>query len=215
MREAGLTGICRRKPHGCTKRKESYEPYPDLVQRDFQAAGPNQLWVADLTEHPTGEGKLYLASVIDVYSRKVVGWSMSARATAEFAGEALNMALYRRQPGGQLVHHSDHGSQYTATVYTERMSKAGLLGSMGTVGDALDNAVAESFYASLETELLSRQRWETRSQLRTAVFSYIEGFYNRRRRHSTLSYLSPDDFERERAEGRPKQDAADLTVAAT
>jgi putative transposase len=215
MREAGLRGVCRRRRRGCTKRADSYEPYPDLVERDFRAAAPNRLWVADLTEHPTGEGKLFLASVIDVYSRRVVGWSMSARATADFASEALSMALCRRQPEEQLVHHSDHGSQYTATVYSQRMTEAGLLGSMGTVGDALDNAVAEAFYASLQTELLDRRRWESRGQLRTAIFSYIEGFYNRRRHHSTLGYLSPEDFERESTGEKPKQDAAALAAATT
>ena len=215
MHDDGLRGVCRRRRHGCTKRADSYEPYPDLVGRDFRAVAPNRLWVADLTEHPTVEGKLYLASVIDAYSRRVVGWAMSARATADFAREALNMALHRRQPEGQLIHHSDHGCQYTATAYTERMSKAGLLGSMGTVGDALDNAVAESFYASLQTELLDRRQWQSRSQLRTAVFGYIEGFYNRRRRHSKLGYLSPVEFERESAAQRPKQDAAALNVATT
>lgn len=215
MREAGLQGICRRKRHGCTKRRENYEPYPDLVKRRFQATGPNQLWVADLTEHRTGEGKLCLASLIDVHSRRVVGWSMSDKLTAEVAREALDMALARRRPAGPLVHHSDHGSQYTAKLYTSRIRKTGLLGSMGTVGDALDNAVAESFYASLQTELLDRQSWKTMRQLRTEVFSYIEGFYNRRRRHSGLGYLSPEEFERRSAGARPKPEVTELEVAAT
>jgi len=215
MREAGLCGVYPRRRRGCTKRAESYEPYPDLVKRDFRADAPNKLWVADLTEHPTDEGKLFLATVLDVYSRRVVGWSMSARATAKFACKALDMALSRRQPAEQLIHHSDHGCQYTAMVYSQRMDKAGLLGSMGTVGDALDNAVAEAFYSSLQKEVLNQRRWTSRGQLETALFRYLEGFYNRRRRHSTLGYLSPEEFERKIAQEAPKQDAAILAVATT
>ena len=143
--------------------------WPDLVHREFTAAAPDQLWVGDLTQHRTDEGWLYLAVVID----------------------AVNMAVWNRRPAQGVIHHSDHGAQYTSLVFSRRLQEAGIIGSMGSVGDALDNAVAESFYATLQTELLDRQPWPTRAGLRTAIFEYIEAFYNRRRRHSTLGYLSP------------------------
>jgi len=195
MRLAGLAGVHRRRPWGCTRRDERHEPQPDLVRRDFTASGPNQLWVADLTQHRTDEGWLYLATVLDVFSRRVVGWAMGARAETELVLGALDMAVWNRGPQPGVVHHSDHGGQYTSLAFTTRLREAGILGSMGTVGDALDNAVAESFFATLQTELLDRGRWPTRRALTTEIFSYIEGFYNRTRRHSTLGYLSPKDYE--------------------
>jgi transposase InsO family protein len=149
-----------------------------------------------MTEHPTAEGKVYLSAVIDIFSRKVVGWSMGDRPLADLVVGAVNMAVWNRQPNPGLIHHSDHGAQYTSLVMGRTLREAGILGSMGTVGDALDNAVAESFFATLQTELLNRHTWSTRQELMSAIFDYVEAFYNRRRRHSTLGYLSPDEFER-------------------
>ena len=195
MREVNIVGIYRRRPHGCTRRDPEREPYPDLVQRNFTADAPNQVWVADLTQHRTAEGWVYLAVVLDLFSRMVVGWAMGDRATAELVVEAVNLAVWRRKPKTPVIHHSDHGSQYTSLLFTSRLQEAGIQGSMGSVGDALDNAVAESFYATLQTELLDRQSWPTRESLRLAIFEYIEVFYNRCRRHSALGYLSPMEFE--------------------
>ncbi|WP_324717959.1 IS3 family transposase [Carboxydochorda subterranea] len=166
------------------------------MPRAFTADAPSRLWVADLTQHPTDEGWLYLATVLDAFSRRVVGWAMAERATAELVIDALDMAVWNRRPRGELVHHSDHGARYPSLAFSRRLEAAGILDSMGSVGDALDNAVAESFFATLQTELLNRAPWPTRQALKTAVFEYIEAFYNRRRRHSALGYLSPEDFER-------------------
>lgn len=196
MRRAGLVGAHRRRRFGITRRNPKKTPAPDLVKRQFTPTGPNGLWVADMTQHVTDEGFLYLAVVIDAFSRMVVGWSMGDRPTAELAIEAVNMAVWNRRPDPGLIHHSDHGAQYTALAFGRTLKEAGILGSMGTVGDALDNAVAESFFATLQTELLDRCHWKTRQMLTTAIFEYIEVFYNRKRRHSTLGYLSPVDFER-------------------
>jgi len=195
MREANLIGVHRRRLKGCTKRDPARPSYPDLVERSFTAAAPNQLWVADITQHYTSEGWLYLAVIIDLFSRIIAGWSMSDRPDAGLVTGALNMAVWNRNPEKGLVHHSDHGSQYTSLVFSQRLQDTGLLGSMGTVGDALDNAAAESFYATLQTELLDRNSWPTRSLLKSAIFEYIEAFYNRKRRHSTLNYLTPVEFE--------------------
>lgn len=195
MRQSNLVGVHRRKPTCCTKRDPARPSFPDLVQRSFTASTPNQLWVADITQHPTGEGWLYLAVIIDIFSRAVAGWSMGSRAMSDLVVNALNMAVWNRRPGSGLIHHSDHGSQYTSLVFSKRLEEAGILGSMGTVGDALDNAVAESFYATLQTELLDRNTWPTRQCLRSTIFEFIEGFYNRRRRHSSLEYLAPMEFE--------------------
>jgi len=195
MREANLVGVHRRRLKGCTRRDPARPSYPDLVERSFTAAAPNQLWVADITQHYTSEGWLYLAVIIDLFSRIIAGWSMSDRPIAELVVNALNMAVLNRKPDCGLIHHSDHGSQYTSLVFSQRLQDTGLLGSMGTVGDALDNAAAESFYATLQTELLNRNNWPTRSILRSAIFEYIEVFYNRKRRHSALNYLTPVEFE--------------------
>jgi len=195
MRQANLVGVHRRRLKGCTKRDPLRTSFPDLVQRSFTAAAPNQLWVADITQHATGEGWLYLSVVLDVFPRAVVGWSMGERPTSDLVVDALNMATWNRRPGKGLIHHSDHGAQYTSLVFSRRLQDAGILGSMGSVGDALDNAAAESFYATLQTELLDRYTWPTRQCLRSAIFEYIECFYNRRRRHSALGYLSPAEFE--------------------
>ena len=195
MCEEDLVGVHRRKYNGCTKRDPARPVYPDLVERCFTATEPNQLWVADITQHDTSEGWLYLAVIIDLFSRIVAGWSMGNRAVADLVVSALNMAVWNRRPEAGLIHHSDHGSQYTSLTFSQRLNDTGIIGSMGTVGDALDNAVAESFYATLQTELLDRYSWPTRSKLRSAIFEYIEAFYNRKRRHSSLEYLSPAEFE--------------------
>lgn len=195
MREAGLRGIHRRRKRGSTRRDPARPSYADLVKRTFTADTPDRLWVADITQHMTAKGWLYLAVVIDAYSRKVVGWSMALHLQAELVIKALEMAVWNRRPSPGLIHHSDHGSQYTLLSFGERLEQARLLGSMGKVGDALDNAVAESFFATLQVELLDRQQWQTRQQLMTAIFDYIEVFFNRQRLHSTLGYLSPSEFE--------------------
>ena len=196
MHKAGLVGVHRRRPRGMTHRNPAQEPSMDLVKRQFTPEAPNRLWVADMTEQTTGEGKLYLAVVIDAFSRMVIGWSMGDRPVADLAVDAVNMAVWNRRPDPGVIHHSDHGAQYTAIAFGRTLKEAGILGSMGTVGDALDNAVAESFFATLETELFDRYTWSSRQELTSAIFEYIEGFYNRRRRHSTLGYLSPLDYER-------------------
>lgn len=162
MREAGLVGVHRRRKRGSTRRDPARPSYSDLVQRSFTPNTSDRLWVADITQHKTEEGWLYLAVVIDAYSRKVVGWSMAEHLQAELVIKALQMAVWNRQPSPGLVHHSDHGSQYTSLAFGQRLEKVGILGSMGTVGDALDKAVAESFFATLQVELLDRQRWSTR-----------------------------------------------------
>ena len=196
MRRANLVGVHRRRLKGCTKHDPSRPSFPDLVKRSFTATAPNQLWVADITQHATGEGWLYLAAVLDIFHRAVVGWSMGERLTADLVVDALNMAIWNRRPGKGLIHHSDHGAQYTSLVFSRRLEDAGIHGSMGSVGDALDNATAESFNATLQTELLDQHNWPTRQCLRSAIFEFIEGFYNRKRRHSALDYLFPAEFEK-------------------
>lgn len=195
MKKAGIEGISRRKRWGTTRRNPHAIAAPDLVKRQFTADAPNKLWVADITQHGTREGWLYVAGVIDVFSRMVVGWSMGERATSTLVVDALNMAVRVRAPKPGLIHHSDQGAQYTSFRYGSRLNQAGILGSMGTAGDAYDNALSESFWASLQTELLDRYTWRTRAELRSAVFQYIEIFYNRQRLHSALGYLSPLEFE--------------------
>ena len=196
MREAGLQGVSRRRAKGITRRNPKRPSFDDRVERQFTAKYPDRLWVADITQHKTDEGWLYLAVILDAYSRKVIGWSMAEHLRAELVIDALNMAIRNRRPTQELIHHSDHGSQYTSLAFGKRLEQADILGSMGSVGDALDNAVAESFFATLQTELLDRQSWNIRQQLKTAIFEFIEVFYNRQRRHSTLQYLSPFEFER-------------------
>ena len=196
MRQATVVGVHRRKTTGVTRRDPKREAYGDLVERQFTPEAPNKLWVADVTQHQTAEGWLYLAVIIDAYSRLVVGWAMNERFTAELVLSALEMALRNRQPEEGVIHHSDHGSQYTSLSFGQRLEQAGVWGSMGRVGDALDNAVAESFFASLQTELLNRYAWPTRQRLRSAIFEFIEVFYNRQRWHSTLRYLTPVEFGR-------------------
>jgi putative transposase len=195
MRVAGVRGCHRRRFH-TTRRDPARPSAPDLVERAFVAAAPDQVWVADMTYVPTQQGFLFLAVVLDVCSRRVVGWSMAAHLRTELVLAALEMALQHRRPPAGLIHHSDHGSQYTAAAFQERCQRAGVRSSMGSVGDCFDNALAESFFATLECELLMRTRWRTHLEARTALFDFIEVFYNRQRRHSALGYLSPEAFER-------------------
>ncbi len=198
MRQAGLQGVSRRRLHRptTTVRDEAATPARDLVQREFPATAPNLLWVADITYIPTLEGFLYLAAVLDVCTRRCVGWAMRHTLATEIVTAALDMAIQRARPQAGLIHHSDHGSQYTSTVFGQRCAEAGIVPSMGTVGDAYDNALAESFFATLECELIDREQFITREDARTKVFDYLETFYNPRRRHSALDYLSPIAYER-------------------
>jgi len=170
------------------------------VQRAFSVDAPDLRWYADITEHPTDEGKLYLASVLDAFDKQVVGWSMGENATAELVVNAVEMAISRRNPAIAPVHHSDRGTQYTSIAFSERLEQLGLRASMGSRGDAYDNAVIESWHATLQTELLDRQDWRARDQLRTAIFHFIEVFYNRQRLHSSLGYHSPAEFHRRYAQ---------------
>lgn len=195
MRSAGLAGVCRRSVR-TTRRDGAQRPAADLVHRAFTAAAPDQLWVADITYLPTAAGFLYLAVVLDAFSRRVVGWSMAPHLRTELVLNALEMARGNRRPAAGLIHHSDHGCQYTSLAFGAHCRDAGITLSMGSVGDCYDNALAESFFATLECELIARCRWTTPAEARMAVFDYIEGFYNPRRRHSALAYLSPADFER-------------------
>jgi putative transposase len=203
MCEHGLQGVHRRRRGGLTRRDPAATPAPDLVQRRFAPPGPDQLWVADITQQHTDQGWLYLAVILDAFSRRVVGWSMTDHLRTELVLDALEMAISQRQPPPGLICHSDHGCQYTSFAYGRRLHASGLIASMGTVGDALDNAVAESFFATLECELLDRHPWPTRAGLRTAIFDFIEVFYNRQRRHSTLDYASPINYEQQHAPAAP------------
>jgi putative transposase len=196
LRIAGLQGCHRRKGPRTTRRRPDTAPAPDLVKRDFVAAAPDRLWVADITYVSTWMGFLYLAVVLDVYSRRVVGWAMAEHLRSELVIEAVEMALWRRRPSDGVIHHSDQGSQYTSLAFGRRLREAGMMASMGSRGDCFDNAMAESFFATLECELLARQRFPTRNAARMALFDYIEGFYNSHRRHSALDYLSPAAYER-------------------
>lgn len=195
MRQAGLSGMVRRRKGKTTVSVPGIATAPDLVRRDFAPDAPNRLWVADLTEVATWEGKLYLAVVIDCYSRRCVGWAMAEHMRAELVVEALEMAIWQRRPDAGLVHHSDRGGQYVSLIFGQSARAAGIDISMGAKGCALDNAVAEAFFATLKRELTRRCAWPTRRELQSAVFAWIEGWYNRRRLHSTLGYLSPEQFE--------------------
>ena len=198
MREARLVGVHRRRWAAPTTRPawRATTTAPDLVRRDFRAAGPDRLWVADITDLPTREGALHLAAIVDVFSRRVVGWSMADHLRTSLVLAALDAALAARDPGPGLVHHSDRGTQYTSLALGARLRESGIAASMGAPGTAYDNAMAESFFASLETELIDRSAWATRAEAALAVFDWIERFYNRTRIHSGLGYLSPDEFER-------------------
>ncbi len=198
MYRAGIEGVSRRRRAWTTRRDRDARPAPDLVDRDFSAQGPDQLWVADITYVPTWAGFLYLAVVVDAWSRRVVGWSMANHLRTELVLDALDMALGQRGAAG-VIHHSDQGCQYTSIAFGLRCRKAGVQPSMGSVGDCYDNAMAESFFATLECELLDRTRFPTQAEARIAIFDFIEGFYNPSRRHSSLGYLAPIEFERQHA----------------
>jgi putative transposase len=200
LRQAGLRGVSRRKWPATTVRAPHGRPAPDLVQRAFRATGPNQLWVADITYVPTATGFLYLAVVLDVWSRRIVGWAMTTHLRTSLVVAALDMAIAQRQPTA-VIHHSDQGCQYTALEFGRRCREAHVRPSMGSVGDCYDNAMCESFFATLECELLERVTRRTPAEARAAVFDFIEGWYNPTRRHSALDYLSPNDFERRAAPG--------------
>ena len=204
MRAAGISGLVARKRGRTTIRVPGVRVADDLVQRDFRPAGPDVLWVADITYLRTWEGWLYLAAVQDAYSRRIVGWSMADHMRAELVVDALQMGLHRRRPGPGLVHHTDQGSQYVSLAFGQKARDAGIAVSMGSRGDCFDNAVAESFFATLKKELVHRRSWPTRRELTSEVFEYVEAFYNTTRRHSTLGYLSPAQFENDSMTNNPK-----------
>jgi putative transposase len=195
MRERNIQGATRRKGFKTTIRDKDARPAPDLVNRKFTATAPDQLWVADITYVPTWSGFLFLAVVLDVYSRRVVGWSMATHMRAELVVDALNMAIHNRRPKS-VIHHSDQGSQYTSIAFSKRCESAGVQPSMGSVGDCYDNAMCESFNAILECELLVKHRFRNQREAALAVFDFIEGFYNPRRRHTSIGNISPMEFER-------------------
>lgn len=195
MKVHGLVGTSRRKKSvQAPARNSRPNVAPDLVQRKFVADAPNQLWVADITHIPTWRGFLYVAVIIDVFSRLVVGWGMSTDLGTEVVLTALDMAILRRRPIGVILH-SDQGSQFTSIAYALRCAEAGIRISMGSVADCYDNALCESFNATLECELLAKHRFQTPREAELKIFEFIEGFYNPHRRHSALGYLSPQNFE--------------------
>ena len=197
MREGEMQGAHRRKKGRTTTRDANAAPAPDLVNRNFAVEAPDRLWVADITYIRTWQGWLYLSVVIDAYSRRVVGWSMRDDLTTAGPLDALRMAKHQRRPAPGLVHHSDQGTQYTSIAFGCELRDSGLAGSMGSVADCYDNAVAESFFATLKTELIYTQSWPTREEARRAVFEWIEGWYNPHRRHSTCGNVSPAAYEAE------------------
>lgn len=195
MRQDGLVGVSRRRGVRTTRRGPDEHAAADLVQRDFTATTPNELWVADITYVPTWAGFLYLAIVLDAWSRRVVGWAMASHLKTDLVLAALNMAIMQRRPTN-VIHHSDHGCQYTALAFGHRCQQLGVRPSRGTVGDAYDNAMAESFFATLECERLDRRSYRTQAEARLDLFQYIEGWYNPHRRHSALGNQSPMAYER-------------------
>ena len=195
MRAAGLAGVSRRKGPRTTRRDPQGRPAPDLVERCFEAEAPDRLWVADITYVATDAGFMYLAIVLDVFSRRVVGWAMANHLRTELVLDALDMAVGQRRPDS-VIHHSDQGFQYTSLAFGERCRRWGVASSMGSVGDCFDNAMAESFFATLECELLDRTRFHDHRHAQREIFTYIEGWYNPHRRHQGLGYQSPIDFEK-------------------
>ncbi|GAB2755711.1 hypothetical protein GCM10027020_04830 [Nocardioides salsibiostraticola] len=205
MRRAGLAGVTGRRKW---KRIRTDDIATDLVKRDFARAGPDQLWVTDLTEHPTREGKIYCCVILDTYSRRVVGWSIDASPTGALVTNALGMAIDTRlskpsqpaifEPTGGTIIHSDHGVQFGSWAFTQRAKESGLLASMGSIGDCYDNSMIESFWSRMQVELLDRKKWNTRLELANAIFEYLEIWHNRKRRHSQLGWLTPIEFERNR-----------------
>lgn len=197
MKLLELEGVSRRRKYRSMRDKDA-QPAPDLVERKFEATGPDQLWVADITYIPTWTGFLYLAVVLDVWSRRVVGWAMASHLRTELVLDALEMAVGQRKPT-KVIHHSDQGTQYTSIAFGLRCREVGVQPSMGSVGDAYDNAMCESFFATVECELLDRRRFKSQAEAEMAVFDFIEGFYNPRRVHSALDYMSPIQYEEAQA----------------
>lgn len=193
MRLAGIAGISHRRKRG--KNRPLPAPHEDLVKRQFVADGPDKLWVTDITEHPTRTGKVYCAAVVDVFSRRVVGWAIADHIRAELVVDALDMARWLRKPEPGTVVHSDRGSQYTSWVFGHRLRQAGLLGSMGRVASSVDNGLMESFWSTMQRELLDQHAWQSRDELGQAIFEWIEAWYNPRRRHSGIGDVSPLEFE--------------------
>ncbi len=192
MTQAGIYGL---PGPARVKRLRGIVTADDLVNRKFHRLRPNELWMTDITEHPTREGKLYCAAVMDAFSRRIVGWSIDSRQDSSLVVNALDMAIRnrRREPGG--IVHADHGVQFTSWAFSDKIRSAGLMPSFGSVGDGLDNAMMESFWSSMQIELLNRRRWKTRVELANAIFDYIEIFHNRQQRHSSLGYRTPNEFE--------------------
>lgn len=198
MAGAHIVGIHRRRGRGCTVRDPAADTADDLVNRRFVADGPDRLWLTDITEHPTGTGKVYLAAVLDVFSRRIVGWSIADHLRTELPADALQMALWRRQPpGGQTrcCTPTTEPRQFTSWAFGRRLRDAGLLGSMGSIGDCYDNSMMESFFGTLQRELLDEHRWDSREQLSSAIFEWIEGWYNPTRRHTSIRDMSPAAYE--------------------
>src|SRR3954447_3430269 len=195
MRQAGISGLIKRRRGRTTVRVPGVRVCDDLVDRAFATEAPNRVWVADITYLRTWQGWLYLVAVQDLYSRRIVGWSMADHMRAELVTDALAMGLAQRRPEPGLIWHSDQGSQFVSLAFGQQARAAGIAQSMGSRGDCYDNAVAESFFATLKKELIHGRSWPSKAELRTEVFEYIEVFFNRRRRHSTLGMLSPVDYE--------------------
>jgi len=196
MRRAGLSGLQEKKWKATTIGVPGVRVADDLLDRDFTAEAPNERWAADITYLRTWQGWLYLVAVQDLYSRRIVGWSMAEHMRKELVIDALQMALARRRPKPGLIYHSDQGGQFVSLAFGQQARAAGIAQSMGSRGDCFDNAVAESFFATIKKELIHRRSWPTRAELSSEVFDYIEVFYNRQRRHSTLGQRSPVDFEK-------------------
>ena len=191
MREQALSGLPTRRKY---RRKTTAATSSDLLNRQFDHGVKDRVWVADITQHPTREGVLYCAAVLDTHSRKIVGWSINSTQTSRLVTDALDMAITARDPQGTIIH-SDHGSQFVSWALSHKIREVGLTGSMGTIGDGYDNAPIESFWGRMQTELLNTKTWKTRAELASAIFSYIEIFHNRQRRHSALNYLTPVEYE--------------------
>lgn len=198
MKENNLVSIHKKTFINTTDSNHNFPVAYNVLNRQFYADGANKVWVADITYIPTREGWLYLAAILDIYSRKIVGWSMSDRITTELITDAFNMAICQRSPGIGLIHHSDRGCQYASNEFQEKLQKHGIICSMSRKGNCWDNAVMESFFHTLKTELVNRRRYQLRSQAKRDIFEYIEVFYNRLRSHSALGYVSPEFFEKQR-----------------
>jgi putative transposase len=215
MREAGLSGLVTKKWKSTTVRVPGVRVAEDLLDRDFAAGAPNRCWVADITYLRTWEGWLYLVAVEDLYSRRIVGWAMDSHMRTELVTDALQMALAHRRPAPGLIWHSDQGSQFVSLAFGQQARAAGIAQSMGSRGDCFDNAVAESFFATLKKELIHRRSWPEKAELRTEVFDYIEVFYNRQRRHRALGQRSPADYETSTLGQDGAEDAASRLASPT